>query len=138
MIPVKKILMKKNKFFYTHRHHQKLPNYRRNYYLTHKESSIVNEVIRTISILFIFFYEKTLSIKKAPKRKTNDFHLLRNFYAPKNLLSLLFLFACFCFVVWFWIDLRVMVKWPVQHISYVSQSKKILPFPYTLFWETHF
>ena len=43
-------------------------------------SSIVNEVVRTISSqFFFFFYEKILSIKKAPKRKTNDFRSLRSF-----------------------------------------------------------
>ena len=37
-----------------------------------------------------FFYENVLSLKEAPKRKTNDFLSLRNFYAHKKLLLLLF------------------------------------------------
>ena len=35
-------------------------------------SSILYEVIRTILSLFILFYEKILSVKKASKCKTND------------------------------------------------------------------
>ena len=34
---VKKILMKKNKFFLHPQYNQKLLDYRRNYYLTHKK-----------------------------------------------------------------------------------------------------
>ena len=45
-------------------------------------SSIVYEVIRTISSLIFFFYEKNLNI-------SNDFHPLRNFCVRENLLPLL-------------------------------------------------
>ena len=47
-------------------------------------SSFVFEGIGTISSQFI--YEKFLSVKKAPKCKTNDFHHPRNFWARKKLL----------------------------------------------------
>ena len=69
-------------------------------------SSIINEAISTISILFyffFFFYEKILSVQKAPKPKTNYFDPLRSFCARKKPLPLLFtlllpfLFPCFCF-----------------------------------------
>ena len=39
--------------------------------------SIANEAIKTILNLFIFFYEKNFSVKKAPKRNTNDSPCLR-------------------------------------------------------------
>ena len=55
-------------------------------------SSIVNEVIKTISSLF-FFYEKILSVKKSSKCKTNDFPPLRSSFVRKKLLPLLF-FVC--------------------------------------------
>ena len=45
----------------------------------------------------LLFYEKISRIKGAPKRKTNDFHPLRSFYARKKLLPFL-LFVYFCFV----------------------------------------
>ena len=35
----------------------------------------------------------------------NDFHLLINFCAREKLLLCCFVFACFCFVNWFWFDL---------------------------------
>ena len=64
-------------------------------------SSIVNEAISTISVLFFFFYEKILSVQKAPKPKTNYFDPLRSFCAGKKPLPLLlpFLFPCF-FLCW--------------------------------------
>ena len=56
---------------------------------------------------FFFFYEKVLSVRKAPKPKTNDFHPLRSFGTRKKLLPLLLsvclilfcllIFACECF-----------------------------------------
>ena len=55
-------------------------------------SSIVNEVIETISSLF-FLYEKILSVKKASKCKANDFPPLRNLCVRKKLLPLL-IFVC--------------------------------------------
>ena len=48
---------------------------------------------------FFFFYEKILSVQKAPKLKTNDFHPLRNFYAGKKPLSLLFFVRLFLFLL---------------------------------------
>ena len=66
-------------------------------------SSIVFKVIRTISI----FLRKTFELKKALKRKTNDFHPLRSFFACKRLLpllffcSLLFILLIFAFHVFF-------------------------------------
>ena len=55
--------------------------------------SIVFEVIRTISSLFIFFFHgKKLSVKKGPKCKTNV--LVR----AKNCRLCCLLFAYFCFV----------------------------------------
>ena len=66
-------------------------------------SSIVFKVIRTISI----FLRKTFELKKALKRKTNDFHPFRSFFACKRLLpllffcSLLFILLIFAFHVFF-------------------------------------
>ena len=58
-------------------------------------SSIVNEAIRTISrLLIIFFYEKILSVKKAPKCKITNFPLLRCSFAQK-----IVAFAAFCSLV---------------------------------------
>ena len=54
-----------------------------------------------------FFYRKVLSVKKATKRKTHDFHPLRSFCALKMLPLLFFvrvflfcllIFACECFL----------------------------------------
>ena len=65
-------------------------------------SSIAFKVIRTISI----FLRKTFELKKALKRKTNDFHL-SSFFACKRLLpllffcSLLFILLIFAFHVFF-------------------------------------
>ena len=47
--------------------------------------------------LLIVFYEKILSIEKATKRKTKDFHPLRSFCASKKLLPLLFNVRLFLF-----------------------------------------
>ena len=70
-------------------------------------SSIVNEPITTISshfiYLFIYFYEKILSVRKAPKPKTNYFHLLGSFCASKNRFLCCFSFAFLVFVGWFWL-----------------------------------
>ena len=66
-------------------------------------SSIIFEIIRAISI----FLRKTFELKKALKRKTNDFHPLRSFFACKRLLpllffcSLLFILLIFAFHVFF-------------------------------------
>ena len=66
-------------------------------------SSIAFKVIRTISI----FLRKTFELKKALKRKTNDFHPLRSFLSCKRLLpllffcSLLFILLIFAFHVFF-------------------------------------
>ena len=54
--------------------------------------------------LFIYFF---LSIKKAPKRKTNNFHSLKKFCTPKKLLLLLFfvrliLLVGFCLICIFY------------------------------------
>ena len=59
--------------------------------------SIVFEIIRVILGLLIVFYEKILSIEKATKRKTKDFHPLRSFCASKKLLPLLFNVRLFLF-----------------------------------------
>ena len=59
--------------------------------------SIVFEIIRVILGLLIDFYEKILSIEKATKRKTKDFHPLRSFCASKTLLPLLFNVRLFLF-----------------------------------------
>ena len=47
--------------------------------------------------LFIYFYEKILSVQKAPKPKTNDFYLLGSFCAQKNRFLCCFSFAFFSF-----------------------------------------
>ena len=66
-------------------------------------SSIIFEIIRAISI----FLRKTFELKKALKRKTNDFHPLRSFFVCKRLLpllffcSLLFILLIFAFHVFF-------------------------------------
>ena len=51
--------------------------------------------------LFIFFYEKTLSVKYAPKRKQTILTLLEVFVRAKNCCLYCLVFACFCFVSWF-------------------------------------
>ena len=51
-----------------------------------------------------FFYEKILNPQNAPKRKTNDLHLLRSFCARKKYCLCCLMFAYFCFVSWFWFD----------------------------------
>ena len=61
-------------------------------------SNIVNEAIRTISSQFILFYKNILSVKKAPKRKRNDFHPLRSFFVRKICCLCCLVFAYFCFV----------------------------------------
>ena len=61
-------------------------------------NSIVYEVIRTISILLVFFYEKILGVNKAPKRKQTIFTLLEVFVRAKNCCLYCLVFACFCFV----------------------------------------
>ena len=71
-------------------------------YSGRNHSSIVFEVIKTISSLFIYlFYEKILSKKKAQKRKQTIFTFLEVFFVrPKICCLCCFLFACFCFVSW--------------------------------------
>ena len=64
-------------------------------------SSIVYEVIRTISSLFIFFSKKILSTKKAPKRKETIFTLLEVIVHAENGCLYCLVFACFCFISWF-------------------------------------
>ena len=65
----------------------------------------MNEVIKTISNLFIFFYEKDLHTQKAqkaqkekiaPKRLSSPLDV---FYAHKNAAFFYFLFACMRFVL---------------------------------------
>ena len=67
----------------------------------HTSECVVFEVIRTISRLFMFFYDKILSIEEALKRKTNPFHPVKSFCAYKKLLPLLLFVHFFCFVTWF-------------------------------------
>ena len=52
--------------------------------------------------LFIYSYEKILSVQKAPKPKTNDFYLLGSFCSRKNDFLCCFSFAFFSFC---WLDL---------------------------------
>ena len=44
------------------------------------------------------FYEKILSEQKAPKRKRNNFHLLRSLCAQKTVAFVVFCSLIFCFV----------------------------------------
>ena len=68
-------------------------------------SSIVYEIIRTISSLFIFFffYEKIVSVNKASNAKQTMFTLLEVFVPRKIIVSIVFclfnfvLFVYFCF-----------------------------------------
>ena len=60
----------------------------------------VNEVIRTISSLFIFFYEKILGVQNAPKRKTNHFHP-QVFVRAKNCCCFFVCIFSFCWLVFF-------------------------------------
>ena len=62
-----------------------------------KSSCIVYEVIRAISnqLIFFFFQEKILSVKKAPKWKTNHFPPLRSFWARKKCCL-----CCLAFAFW--------------------------------------
>ena len=63
-------------------------------------SSIVNEAIKTISSQFFFFYEKILSVQKAPKPN----HPLRSFCAHKKTVAFIdFCSLIFAFVGWFWL-----------------------------------
>ena len=59
-------------------------------------SSIVNEIIKTVSSV-LFFLRKDFEHKKARKRKANDFHPLRSFCAREKLLPLLFSVRLFLF-----------------------------------------
>ena len=56
-------------------------------------SSIAYEAVRITSSLFIFVYEKILSVKKASKRKQTIFTLLEAFVRAKNGCLCWFLFA---------------------------------------------
>ena len=66
-------------------------------------SSIVNEVIGTISSLFIifFFYGKILSAKKPPKSKLMIFTFLEVFACTKNCCLYCLVFAFFVLLVGF-------------------------------------
>ena len=65
-------------------------------------SSIVNEVIGTISsLLFFFFYGKILSAKKAPKSKLMIFTFLEVFACAKNCCLYCLVFAFFVLLVGF-------------------------------------
>ena len=55
-------------------------------------SSIVNEAIKTISVFWENAKQTILTLLEVSLRE--------------GLLPLLLLFACFCFVGWFWLDLR--------------------------------
>ena len=70
-------------------------------------SSIVYEVIRTISSQFFFFFfcEKTFSVTKHQNAKQTTFKLLEVFVRAKTCCLCCFLLACFCFVSWFWFGL---------------------------------
>ena len=60
-------------------------------------SSVANEVIRTISDFFIFFYEKKFSVKKHQNAKQTIFTLLEVFGPAKT--------CCLCCFLshWFWL-----------------------------------
>ena len=70
-----------------------------------QSSSNINEVIRAISTLFIFFYEKISHTKKAQKRtkthiskqkqKRQLFYALKKYLRRRKLLIRLFAFLCF-------------------------------------------
>ena len=64
-------------------------------------NSIVNKAIRTILSLFIFFFEKILSLKKSPKRKINNFPPLRGFSAQKSVAFIVFCLIVFILLVSF-------------------------------------
>ena len=58
----------------------------------------------------LFFYEKILSVKKAPKRTTNNFYSLRSFCACQKIMSLFFFVHLFLFCwLFFWLW-RVFVR----------------------------
>ena len=80
------------------------------------KSSIVNEAIRTISSLFIFYFlRNNFELKKAPKHKINNFPPLRGFSARKivafiDSCSLVFvLLVDFCLICVF-VRLNLFVK----------------------------
>ena len=72
------------------------------------DSSIVNEVIRTILSLVIFFFlRKNFERKKKHQNaKQTISTLLEVFVQAKNCCLCCFVFAYFCFVSSFWLDLR--------------------------------
>ena len=82
-------------------------------------SSVVHEVIKTISSLFTFFYEKILSAKKAPKRKQTIFTLLEVLVRAKNCCLYCLLFASFVLLVGFCLW-RVFVR-----LKFFRKRKKI-------------
>ena len=63
-------------------------------------SSIVNEIIKTVSSV-LFFYEKILSIKKHESAKQTIFTFLEVFAHVKNCSLCCLVFDYFCFVSWF-------------------------------------
>ena len=63
-------------------------------------SSIVNEIIKTVSSV-LFFYEKILSIKKHESAKQTIFTLLEVFVHVKNCCLCCLVFDYFFFVSWF-------------------------------------
>ena len=50
--------------------------------------------------VYYFFYEKILNAKKAPKRKTSDFHPFRSFYAQKTVVFVVFCSLIFVLLVY--------------------------------------
>ena len=68
--------------------------------------------------VYYFFYEKILSVQKAPKLKTNDFHPFRSFYARRKPLPLLFFVRLFLVCLFFLIGFG----W----FAFFSRSKSFL------------
>ena len=72
-------------------------------------------ILSTFCLKEAYYFPKILSLEKAPKRKTSDFHPLRSFCARKKCCLCGLAFAYFCFVSWF---LLVSVFFTLKIFSY--------------------
>ena len=103
-------------------------------------SSIAFEVIGTVSNQFNFFYEKNLSVKKAPKRKITNFFSLRSFCARKTVAFVVFcspffvLLACFGLVYVFGLRFSNTIQYDWR----IPLSTHLLRIIYHLFWHKVF
>ena len=74
----------------------------------------VTEIISNLFFFCFFFSRKDFKLKKSTKRKTSVFYFLRSLCAQKIVAFVVFLFAYFCFISWFFcLDGQVEIGMPV-------------------------